>query len=62
MDKEETQIKGLKTKKLITMHSRNDLYVPRKEGERVLVGIEECVDTSIQSLEDYIKSSEERLH
>ena len=44
------------------LHPRDDtdrLYVPKKEGERGLVGIEDRVDASIQWLKDYIKSVEE---
>ena len=46
------------------LHLRNDierLYVSRKEGGRGLVIIEDCVNASIQRLEDYIKKSQERL-
>ena len=57
-----------KTRKLITMHLAlhpsddvDRLYVPRKEGGRVLASIEDSVDTSIQRLEDYIEKHERRL-
>ena len=57
-----------RTRKLMTMHkalhSRDDvdrLYVPRKEGERGLASIEDCVDTSIQRIEDYIEKHERGL-
>ena len=36
-------------------------YVSRKEGGRGLTSIEDCVDASIQGLEDYIEKSKERL-
>ena len=56
------------TRKLMTMHKalhpRDDvdrLYVPRKEGGRGLVSIEDSVDTSIQRLEDYIEKHERGL-
>ena len=40
------------------LHPRDDSdrqYIPRKEGERGLTGIEESVDASIQRLEYYIQ-------
>ena len=43
------------------LHPRDDvdrLYVPRKEGGRGLISIENSVDTSIQRLEDYIEKHE----
>ena len=45
------------------LHQTDDvyrLYVTRKEGERVLVSIEDSVDSSLQRLKDYMKK-EERL-
>ena len=36
------------------------LYVSRKEGERGLTNIKNCVYVSLQGLEDYIKKSKER--
>ena len=57
-----------RTRKLMSMHTvlhpRDDvekLYVSRKEGGRGLTSIEECVDASIQRLEDYIEKRGERL-
>ena len=51
-------------KKLITMwkalHPKdgiNKLYVSRKEGERELASIKDCIYASIQELEDYLKKS-----
>ena len=47
-----------------TLHQRNDIdrqHVSRKEEGRGLVGIEDCVDASIRGLEDYIKTSQERI-
>ena len=56
------------TRKLMTMlkalHLRDDvdsLYVSRKEVGRGLASIEDCVDTSMQRLEDYIEKQERRL-
>ena len=43
------------------LHSRDDvdrLYVPRKQGGRGLVSIEDSVDASIKRLEDYIGKHE----
>ena len=55
----------LKIRKLITMHKaihlRHDvdrLYVSRK-GRRKLAVIKDCVDASMQGLDDYIKKSKE---
>ena len=57
-----------RTRKLMTMHKalypRDDvdrLYLPRKEGGRGIVGIEDSVDTSIQRLEDYIEKNRRGL-
>ena len=60
-DKGETKTNG---SKLITMkkalNSRDDIeYVSRKEGERALSGIEDCMDASIIGLLDYIKWNKE---
>ena len=46
------------------LHPRDDvkrLYMSRKEGGRELTCIQDCVDTSIQRLEDYIKKYQGRL-
>ena len=55
-------------RKLMTMykalHPRDDidgLYVSRKEGGRSLVNIEDCVDATIQALEEYTQKTKERL-
>ena len=55
-----------KKKKLIstqkTLHPRDDIdrqYVSIKEVGRRLTSIEDCVDASIQGLEDNIKNSKE---
>ena len=57
-----------RTRKLMTIHKalhpRDDvdrLHVPRKEGGRGLASIEDCVDTSIQRLEDYIEKHKRGL-
>ena len=55
-----------KANKLMTMHEvlhlreyKDRLYVSRKDGGRGLATIEECVDASVQGLEDYIKRRKE---
>ena len=37
------------------------LYIPRKEGGRALISIEDCVELAISGLELYLHGSEERL-
>ena len=44
------------------VHPRDDVdrfYVSIKEGGRGLASIDDCVDASIQRLEDYIKNTKE---
>ena len=55
-----------KTRKILSMngclHTRSNvgrLYLPRKEGGRGLVGIEECVKREIKSLHGYLRESTE---
>ena len=46
------------------LHPKSDvdrLYIPRNEGGRGLVCIEDCVELAIRGLEAYINGSEERL-
>ena len=46
------------------LHLRDDvdrLYVPRKEGRRRLVSIEDSVEASIQRLEEYTEKHERGL-
>ena len=46
------------------LHLQSDvdkLYIPRKEGGRVLISIEDCVELAIRGLEVCIYGSEERL-
>ena len=57
-----------KTRKLFTIygavHSKSDvnrLYIPKKEGERGLISIEDCVELAIRGLEVHVHGSEERL-
>ena len=57
-----------KTRKLFSiygeLHPKSDvyrLYVPRKDGRRGLIAIEDCVELAVRSLEVYVCGSEERL-
>ena len=66
--KSELQAIDRKTRKLFTiygtMHPKSDvdrLYIPRKEGGRGLISIEDCVELAIKGLELHVHGSEERL-
>ena len=66
--KSELQAIDRKTRKFFTMYGALHpksvvarLYIPRKEGGRVLVSIEDCVELAIRGLEVYVHGSEERL-
>ena len=57
-----------KTRKLFTrygaLHPKSDvdrLYIPRKEGGRGLISIDDCVELAIRCMEIYVYGSEERL-
>ena len=46
------------------LHPKSDvdrLYIPRKEGGRGLIYIEDCVVLAIRDLEVYVHGSDERL-
>ena len=46
------------------LHPKSDidrLYIPREEGGRGLISIEDCVELAIRSLEAHVHGSEERL-
>ena len=46
------------------LHPKSDvgrLYIPRKEGGRGLISIEDCVELAIRGLEVYVYGIEERL-
>ena len=67
-EKSELQALDRKTRKLFTtygaLHPKSDvdrLYIPRKEGGRGLISIEDCVELAIAGLEVYVHGSEERL-
>ena len=66
--KSELQAIDRKTRTLFTiygaLHPKSDvgkLYIPRKEGGRGLISIEDCVELAIRGLEVYVHRSEERL-
>ena len=66
--KSELQAIDRKTRKLFTIYGALDpksdvdrLYIPRKEGGRGLISIEDCVELAIRGLEVYVHGSEERL-
>ena len=57
-----------KNRKLFTidgaLHPKSDvgmLYIPRKEGGRGLISIEDCVELAVKGLEVHVHGSEERL-
>ena len=65
--KSELQASDRKTGKFFTirgtLHPKSDvdrLYVPRKEGGRCLITIEDCFEFVISGLEVYVHASEER--
>ena len=66
--KSELEATDRKTRMLFTMyealHPKSDidrLYIPRKEGGRGLISIEDCVVLAIRGLEVYVHGSKERL-
>ena len=66
--KSELQAIDRKTRKLFTiygvLHPKSDvdrLYIPRKEGGKGLISIEDCVELAAIDLEVYVHGSEERL-
>ena len=55
-----------KTRKILAMngclHTRSDvarLYLPRKEGSRGLIGIEECLKRESKSVHGYLREGTE---
>ena len=66
--KEELRKIDRKTRKILTMnrmlHPQSDvdrLYIPRKEGGRGLLGVEDCVQIEVESLAKYVSASDELL-
>ena len=66
--KSELQVIDRKARKLFTIYGalypKSDvdrLYIPRKEGGRGLITIEDSVELAIRGLEVYVHASEERL-
>ena len=46
------------------MHPKSDvdrLHIPREDGGRDLIAIEDCVELAVRGLEVYVHGSEERL-
>ena len=57
-----------RTRKLLTMHNAHHpksnverIYIPRKEGGRGLLNVEDIVNTAILGLEEYVVDSNERI-
>ena len=66
--KSELQAIDRKTRKSFTIYEalypkseRDRLYIPRKEGGRGLISIDDCVELAIRGMEVYVHGSEERL-
>ena len=66
--KRELQTIDRKTRKLFTidggLHAKSDvdrLCIPRKDGGRGLIAIEDCVELAVRGLEVYVHGNEERL-
>ena len=66
--KSELQAIDRKTRKLFAiykaLHLTSDvdkLYIPRKEGGKGLISIEDCVELTIRGLEVYVHGSEEKI-
>ena len=66
--KEEIHRLDRKTRKLLTMHGGlhpksnvDGLYVPRKEGGRGLLNVEDTINLAVIGLERYVSNSNERL-
>ena len=64
----ELQAIDRKTRKLFTkygaLHPNSDvdrLYIPRKEGARSLISIEDCIEVAKRGLEVNVHGNEERL-
>ena len=65
---EKQQLDRRKTRKLLTMHKGlhpksnvGRLYIPRKEGGRGLICVEDIINFAVIGLERYVNNSEERL-
>ena len=53
-----------KTRKLMTMHPKADadrLYLKRCDSGRGLIGVEDCVQAEVNSLDKYLSASEEKM-
>ena len=65
---EKQQLDRRKTRKLLTMHKGlhpksnvGRLYIPRKEGGRGLICVEDIINFAVIGIERYVYNSEERL-
>ena len=63
-----SELQAIETRRLCTIYGALDpksdvdrLYIPRKEGGRGLISIEDCAELAIRGLEVYVHGSEERL-
>ena len=54
-------IKGINTDGLLLIHDKNRLFLWRRDGRRGLASSEECVDATIQGLDEYTEKSKKRL-
>ena len=66
--KTELQELDRRTRKLLTMHNAHHpksnverIYIPRKEGGRGLLNVEDTVNTAILALEEYVVDSNQRI-
>ena len=63
--KEEVQQLDRKKRKLLTiLHPKSDidrLYIPRREGGRGLLNVEDVINLAVIGLERYVSNSNERL-
>ena len=55
-----------KTRKIMTMHRAlhtdiDTLSLPRSQGGRGMISVEDCVEMEVKSLEEYVIASNERL-
>ena len=65
-NKDELSRMDIRTRKLLTMngalHPRSNvgrLYIPRNEGGRGMTSVEDCVNSEVRGLGEYIRNSEE---
>ena len=70
LDRRKSELQDLdrKTRKLLTMHNGlhpksnvDRIHIPREEGGRGLISVEDCVESATLGLERYFNDSDERL-